>query len=241
MINANYITRTGYREDGHKFLLKGLIKCGLCHTAMIPSFSISKGKEYYYYRCKVDEDTSKGNCNIGSVNARELESIVVEELKFLTKDPRIIEGVVESATKEQKEKAKELSSKKKGLQDKLTHIDKKAKNLIAILGEDGKKGNRTNYILKEIDELEKQAKQLKKEIDFLDFELNHYESKIINADVIRENFKVFKKVYDHLTMDEKYDLMHLLIKNIVYYEDAKPYKTGKKKGKIKMDLWELPH
>lgn len=150
-------------------------------------------------------------------------------MKFLAKDQRIIEGVVESATKEQKEKVKERSSKKKGLQDKLTHIDKNAKNLIAILGESGKKGHKTNYILKEIDELEEQAKQIKKEIDFIDFELNNYESKIINADTIRENFKVFKKVYDHLTMDEKYDLMHLIIKNIVYYEDAKPDKTGKKR------------
>lgn len=40
MLNANLATRTGYREDGHKFLLKSLVRCGSCHTAMIPSFSV---------------------------------------------------------------------------------------------------------------------------------------------------------------------------------------------------------
>jgi site-specific DNA recombinase len=55
-----------------------------------------------------------------------------------------------------------------------------------------------------------------------------------------DNFKVFRDVYDRLTSDEKYDLLHLLIKKIVYYEDTEPGKDGKKRGKIKMDLWELP-
>ena len=50
----------------------------------------------------------------------------------------------------------------------------------------------------------------------------------------------FKDVYDHLTDDEKFDLLHLLIKKIVYFEEAELGKNGEKKGKIKMDLWELP-
>ncbi len=240
MINANYTTKTGYRQDGHKFLLKGLVKCASCHTAMIPSFSISKGKEYYYYRCKTNEDSSRGICKIGSVNARQLESLVVEELKFLANDPGIVEGVVESATKEQKQKVKEILSKKKVLQDKLIQVDKKARNLLDIIGDKGKGGHNTNYLLKELDGLDEQAKQLKKEIDFIDFEANKYQSKIINAETVRDNFKVFKDVYDHLTTDERFDLMHLLIKGIVYYEDSEPDRTGKKNGKIKMDLWELP-
>jgi hypothetical protein len=36
-------------------------------------------------------------------------------------------------------------------------------------------------------------------------------------------------------------LLHLLIKKIVYIEDASESDDdGKKRGKIKMDLWELP-
>ena len=56
-----------------------------------------------------------------------------------------------------------------------------------------------------------QAGQLKKEIEAIGFEANELENKIISADVIRNNFLVFKDVYDHLTAAEKYDLLHLLI------------------------------
>ena len=240
ILNANNITKTGYRESCSDFLLKGLVYCGACKSAMTTSFAFSKGKKYFYYRCTTDNDNSKKACRIGSVSARQLESLVIDELKFLAKDPQIIEGVVESATKEQKERVKDLVLKKKGMQDGLAKIGKKANNFLDVLGQKGKKSARMNYILKKLEDLEKQSEQLKAEIDYVDFEINGLENKIINGDVIVQNFKVFKDVFDQLTSDEKYDLMHLLIKKIVYLENARIVNAGEKAGRIKMDLWELP-
>jgi site-specific DNA recombinase len=62
----------------------------------------------------------------------------------------------------------------------------------------------------------------------------------MSADLIRDNFKVLTDVYDHLTPDEKYDLLHLLVKKVVYFEEPEADKDGKRMGKIKIDLWELP-
>ena len=101
--------------------------CGSCRSAMAPSFAYSKGKKYFYYRCTVDNDHSKKACRIGSVQARKLEEIVVDELKFLATEPQLIEGVVDNATKEHREKVKVLTDKKKILQDRLLQVDKKAK------------------------------------------------------------------------------------------------------------------
>jgi len=240
MLDGNNVTKTNYRQGNNIFFLKGLLYCGTCHSAMTSSFAISKGHKYFYYRCTVDNDRSKKACRIGSVQARQLENLVVEELKFLAKDPRIIEGVVKNATTEQRIKAKELTAKKKTLQDKLVQIDKRAQNLVGVLEDEGKKSSRSGYILQELDKLNIQAEQLKSEITSVEYEANDLENKIVSADIILENFKVFKDVYDNLTDDEKYDLLHLLIRKIVYYEDAEPDKDGKKRGKIKMDLWELP-
>jgi site-specific DNA recombinase len=66
MIDSNIVTKTGFRESGNKCLLRGLVFCGACKSAMVPSFSISKGKEYQYYRCTSDNDKSKKNCYIGA-------------------------------------------------------------------------------------------------------------------------------------------------------------------------------
>jgi site-specific DNA recombinase len=187
-----------------------------------------------------DNDRSKSQCRIGSVHARKLEDLVVDELKFLAEDPRIIEGVVENATKEHREKVKEHNAKKKILLDRQTQIEKKVRNLLEVLGEGGSKSNGADYILKELDDLDLQARQLKTVIDVIEFEANDLENKIVSADISRDNLKVFKYVYDHLTPDEKYDLLHLIIKKVVYFEEPEQAADGKKVGKIKMDLWELP-
>jgi len=62
-----------------------------------------------------------------------------------------------------------------------------------VIAEEGR-GDRTNLIPDELGDLDEQAKQLKSEVDFINFEANTSETKIISADVVRENFKVFKDV-----------------------------------------------
>ena len=240
ILKANNISKTGYRQNENTFFLKGLIRCGCCKSAMAPSFAYSKGTKYFYYRCTVDNDRSQKVCRIGSVHARKVENLVVEELKFISSKPMIIEGVVENATKGQREKVKGLLVKKKNLQDNLAQIDKKARNLLEVLGESGSKSSRSDYIVKELDDLSIQSKQLKSEIESIEFEANHLDNKIVSVETILENFKIFRSIYDHLTPDEKYDLLHLLVKKVVYFEEEGKDKDGKKVGKIKMDLWELP-
>ena len=240
ILNANNMTKSGYRQADNTFLLKGLVRCGSCKSAMTPSYALTRGRKYFYYRCNVDNDRSKTKCSTGSVHGKKIEDLVVNELKFLAEDPRIIEGVVDNATKDQRIKAKELTSRKKTIQDMLTVVDKKAKNLIEVLSEGGTPSNRSGYLVKQIDDLDIQAKQLREEMESVDFEVNDLENKFLSADLIKENFKVFKDVYDHLSTDEKYDLLHLLIKKVVYYEEPGAGNEGIKQGKIKMDLWELP-
>lgn len=240
ILHANNVTKTGYRQNENTFYLKGLVKCGACRSAMAPSFAYSKGQKYFYYRCNVDNDRSKTKCRIGSVPGRKLEELVVEELKFLVADPRVIDGVVENATKEQRESVKVMDAKRKSLQDDLGQVEKKEKSFIGVLGERGVQSPGFDLIIKELDGLVLQGRQLKAEIETIDFETQNLENKIVSADIIRENFMVFRDVYDHLTPEEKYDLLHLLIKKVVYFEEVETKEDGKKVGKIKMDLWELP-
>lgn len=181
---------------------------------MAPSFALSKGKKYFYCRCVVDNDKSKRECRVGSVHARKLEELVVDELKHLTKDQRIIEGVIEQVSASQRLKINELSKKKAALQDMLVQIVRKAKKLVGVLSETGSTGVQTNYIIKEIEALEGQSKQLKSGLEIIDFEANEVGNKIVDAEIILENLKVFRDIFDHLTVSEQFDILHLLIKKM---------------------------
>ena len=182
----------------------------------------------------VDMDKSRKKCRVGSASALQVEKMVVEELKHLAEDPDIVERVVLEASKEQSGKLRKLKKEKSALENSLRQIDKKAKNLLGVLGDGKKKGA---YLVKELDDLDIQARQLRERIDTIEFELGGAENRIINAEVVRDNFKVFKDIYAHLTQEERYDLMHLLIKRATYTE--KETSKGKEIA-IKLEMYELP-
>jgi site-specific DNA recombinase len=77
ILNANNVTKSGYRQADNTFLLKGLVRCGQCKTAMAPSYALSRGKKYFYYRCNTDNDKSKIKCRIGSVHGQKIEDLGV--------------------------------------------------------------------------------------------------------------------------------------------------------------------
>ena len=240
MLHANLRTKTGYRQSENTYYLKGLVRCGVCNSAMTPSFTVSKGNKYFYYRCINDNDSSKNPCRVGSVNARRLEELVINELNYLTENPLIIDGVVENATTDKKERLKELNAKRKSLNDKMFQIDIKAKNLVDALGNKTDRNPGSSFILKVLIDLELQNKQLKNELGMVELEANEIETRVISAEIIRDNFRIFKEIYNHLTNDEKYDLLHLLIKKIAYYEEQSQTNEKEKRGKIDIEFWELP-
>lgn len=240
MLNTNLVTKTGFRESGDKFLLRGLITCGACKSAMTSSFSLSKGKEYHYYRCTSDTDKSKQKCHIGSVNSRNLEQLVIDELKAITENQDLIDKVVERALHEQGLAAEEWKAKKKVLRDQLSQTDKKITNLLSVIESQGSKTTKLTAILEDIDALHAHSAQLKNEIENIDLQICAAEQDIFSAETVRGNLKIFREVFDHLTPDEQHDLLHLLVKKIVYYEDKDQAADGSKSGKIKMELWELP-
>ena len=69
--------------------LAGIIRCGHCHGAMIPTTSRRRGREYHYYRCLRSMKNST-DCPIRSVKAEEIEAIVIKHLKDVLQAPEVI-------------------------------------------------------------------------------------------------------------------------------------------------------
>ena len=238
MLSNNRRSNTGFRMGTEKFLLKGLVYCGHCGCAMAPSFAYSKGKKYYYYRCLVNNDPSRGQCPIGSVNAKVLENLVIKELQFLAESPDFVDEVVEEAIREERQEGELLKKKKQGLLKKLQEVENSARKTMNLLEEIDKTDHRFAFILQRLKELGNEREGFEKEIQLLEFKINEVENNYLNAETLKANFKYFKDVFEHLTPEEKYDLLHLLIKRIIYY--GKETKEGEEEvEKVKLELWDI--
>jgi len=95
-----YNGRTGGLEVRNKYgaLLRGLLRCKCCGTAMSHTFS-GKSKPHFrrYYRCTNAIKNGHDVCPVGCVPAGEMERVVVEEVRGLGKDEALLAQVLADA------------------------------------------------------------------------------------------------------------------------------------------------
>ncbi len=69
--------------------LKGILKCGHCGCAMMPTYARKNGKQYFYYLCAKDSKRGENNCPVHQIAAGEIEKAVREQLQKFLQSPTI--------------------------------------------------------------------------------------------------------------------------------------------------------
>jgi len=223
ILKLNSQTRSSISENKYKLLLSGLIQCGCCKSRMTPNYSLKKGRPYLYYQCTRVAHTDKNACRIKSTPARELENLVIERLKFLSTQKPLIEGIVKTAMKQSKNKLPGLLKQKKELLGKLGKIKTQSGPLLAH--------RNLSIVMEKLQALEDQKTGLEKHLQDVNSQIDRENIKVLNPELIAQNLVRFRDVFDALGFENQRDLLHVLIKQIVYNEDP---------AKIRVILYDLP-
>jgi len=96
-----YNGRTGGVEVRNKYgaLLRGLLRCKSCATAMTHTFCGGRKKRnfYRYYRCTYAIKNGTDDCTSGTLPAGEIERVVVDEIRGLANDEALLAQVLTDA------------------------------------------------------------------------------------------------------------------------------------------------
>ena len=106
--------RTGGAAVRNRFgaILKGLIHCVPCGCAMSPTHATKDGtKRYRYYVCQSAQKRGWQSCPSQSIPAGEIERFVVEQIKGIGRDPRLVAETVRQAHAQVKDRVEELSGR----------------------------------------------------------------------------------------------------------------------------------
>ncbi len=71
-------------------LLRGIIRCGTCDTAMSPVSAVGRGKTYRYYQCGHASKSGYSSCPVKSVPAGDIEGAVMGQLRAIFKSPEVL-------------------------------------------------------------------------------------------------------------------------------------------------------
>jgi len=70
---------------------------------------------------------------------------------------------------------------------------------------------------------------LEKQIEELNIYIRREESKLIDIDIVQRTYQGFRQVFPHLPPKEKHQLLQLIIKELVVFED-----------RVKVSFYEIP-
>jgi site-specific DNA recombinase len=231
LMAKNRVQNKSQNRDKHEFILRGLLRCSCCGSFMTPSFSYSKGRKYYYYRCTKVTHLDRTACKIRIAPARETEKLIIDRLRVLSENRVLIDKIIQKAKIQTSEALPLLRKELNGKTGELRRIEGESSNLLNALSSAGQDLKKNKLILRRLDELEDKEHAIEARIQEIKLSIEKLHEQAINADVIQRNFGIFSRVFGELTIIEKRELLQLLIKDIQYDPDH---------SKIRMALRPLP-
>jgi site-specific DNA recombinase len=90
ILAENSTSRANKTRTAMPMPLKGLIRCGHCDSAMTPSHTRRKGRQYRYYLCLKASKNGHRTCPVRSIGAGEAEAAVVGNLRALVRSPELV-------------------------------------------------------------------------------------------------------------------------------------------------------
>ena len=100
-------------------LLKGLLRCGPCGSAMTPAHCAKGARRYRYYTCVAAQKRGWHTCPSKSIPAAEIEALVVEQVQEVGRDPALLRSVLEQARQQGAGQTAELEAEGRALEHDL--------------------------------------------------------------------------------------------------------------------------
>jgi site-specific DNA recombinase len=111
--------RGSAERNGSGAILKGLLYCRPCGSAMSPTYSSKGGKRYRYYICSQAQKRGWDHCPSQSVPAGPLERIVLEQIAKVGQDQERSGKILNEASKQRKTRLADLEGERRRLEREL--------------------------------------------------------------------------------------------------------------------------
>ncbi len=206
--------RSGGKQVRNRFgaLLKGLLRCVPCGTAMCHSHTKKGNKRYRYYVCLNAQKRGWHTCPSKSIPAPEIERFVVDQLRTIGEDRTLVAETLRHVREQGGKRLAELEAEKRALERKLKLHNDDLRRLVEKLGRDGTAADRMADVQERIRTAEQRATQVREELIALGREL-------LDEKEAAKVLALFDPVWDTLSPREQARVIRLLVERVDYDGD----------------------
>ena len=203
---------TGGRHVRGRFgaLLKGLIRCTPCDSAMVHTQTLKNGtRRYRYYVCSSAQKRGWHSCPSKSIPAGEIEKFVIDQIRSIGKDPVLVAETLEEARLEAQARIQSLETEGQGLKRELNRYNAELRKLAGRVATNGTATDRLADLQDHIQTAEQRSTQIKEE-------LAHIRETLLSEKDVAGTLALFDPVWETLTVKEQRRVMQLLVQRVDY-------------------------
>lgn len=124
LLERNGRTGGGIVKNKYGALLKGLLRCVPCDSAMVHSTSSKGPKRYRYYVCTKAQKRGWYTCPSKSVPAGEMERFVVDQIRGIGRDPAVLAETIRQVRTQGQKAIAELEREQETLERDIARLQK---------------------------------------------------------------------------------------------------------------------
>jgi site-specific DNA recombinase len=210
--------RTGGAAVRNKFgaFLKGLLRCGPCGCAMIPSYTSRGEKRYRYYVCGNAQKRGWDRCPSKSVPAAQIEQLVLDRIKCVGRDPALVREILAQARSQEEAQVAELETERRGLERDLARWHAEVNKLSGQI----KPGDNNGSVIARLADLQERISLVGGRVDRVREQIQAIHEQLIGEDEATAALSVFDPVWGSLTPNEQARVIGLLVEQVDYDGEA---------------------
>ncbi len=194
---------------GSKFLLSGLLRCGVCGKPY--SAQGAKSGQFAYYICSTLHREGAGTCSARYLNAHRLEAFVVEKIRARILNEETIMELVTLVAEEIDAMAGELSGRLEVIKSELVDVRKRLEKLYEAIETSALT---LDVLSPRIFSLRHREEQLEAARGDAEFQLEQRKVELPSTDVIREYVTDFREFLKEGTIPERKALIRNFVQGI---------------------------
>lgn len=213
VIENNKINRSQPTRAKSPALLKGIIRCGACDSAMSPVSTGGPNKIYRYYTCVKADKYGHDCCPVKSVPAGDIEGAVIQQLRSIFKSPEMIAQTYKATRELESEELERLCSEKVELESRLTKI----KQTVSRLLDSGTSDSAATDEIRRTNEEYIDAQHRFRDVDD---EIQDMQARLVTERDVAECLRRLDPIWDELFPLEQTRIMQLLIEQVTINTDG---------------------
>jgi site-specific DNA recombinase len=192
-------------------MLRGLIRCGHCGTAMGVTYSTKGKKRYRYYLCVRASKSGYEVCSVRNVPAGDVEEAVLMQLRRVFQAPEVLTEAFRVIRRREEQDRERLTAERCTVEKEIADIKANASRLIhSNLGQT----DRSTFVAEEIGQMERQVEDLNRRLHLVNTELDLLEKSPTTEAGLLAELEVLDRIWNELFPAERDRLLHLVVESI---------------------------